>query len=54
MTYEPVSHPIVPGSEEERVYEGIGCTCICKEALNEQLAYKRGVAGPKKWRPEVI
>ena len=22
--------------------------------LNEQLAHKRGVAGPKKWRPEVI
>ena len=23
-------------------------------ALNEHLAHKRGVAGPKKWRPEVI
>ena len=22
--------------------------------LNEQVAYKRGVAGPKKWRPELI
>ena len=22
--------------------------------LNEHLSYKRGVAGPKKWRPEII
>ena len=22
--------------------------------LNEQDAYKRGVAGPKKWRPDLI
>ena len=22
--------------------------------LNEQVAYKTGVAGPKKWRPELI
>ena len=25
-----------------------------KRDLNEQVAYKRGVAGPKKWRPELI
>ena len=24
------------------------------DTLNEQVAYKRGVAGPKKWRPELI
>ena len=30
------------------------CPVLGMQYLNEQVAHKRGVAGPKKWRPEVI
>ena len=33
---------------------GFMLQCLPSVLLNEQLAYKRGVAGPKKWKPEVI
>ena len=30
------------------------CHTTSSAKLNEQVAYKRGVAGPKKWRPKLI